>query len=74
MGTYLSSEDYISLYSELAQRRIQTLLDTEFLKDCYLEEEGSGTRFTEEAQDAFNTEVDIVCEILEAHNIHQIGE
>lgn len=72
--TYLSPEDYISLYSELAQRRIQTLLDTEFISDCYIEEEGSGTRFTDESQEAFNSEVDIICGILEQHNIHQIGE
>ena len=66
----LSSETYVQLYAELAERRMQAFVDADFSKDgdndVYIEDSNGDIYYSEWAQDEFNWEVGIIESILEA--------
>ena len=74
----LSSEEYVELYSQLAERRMQAFIDadprrySEYGKTPVLvEAENGDTSYSEWAQDEFNDECDIIQNILAEVGIFQ---
>ncbi len=75
----LSSEEYVELYSQLAERRMQAFVDAEYimetsedgLQPVLVEAENGDTSYSEWAQDEFNDECDIIQNILAEVGIFQ---
>ena len=71
----LSSETYVQLYAELAERRMQAFVDADFSKDgdndVYIEDSNGDIYYSEWAQDEFNWEVGIIESILADAGIYQ---
>lgn len=73
----LSSEEYVELYSQLAERRMQAFVDlildpygTE-IADVLVEDDQGNTSYSEWAQDEFNEECGIIENILAEVGIFQ---
>ena len=75
----LSSEEYVELYSQLAERRMQAFVDAEYIVETsegggqpvLVEAENGDTRYSDWAQDEFNDECGIIENILAEVGIFQ---
>lgn len=75
----LSSEEYVELYSQLAERRMQAFVDAEYIVETsegggqpvLVEAENGDTRYSDWAQDEFIDECNIVQNILAEVGIFQ---
>ncbi len=71
----LSSETYVQLYTELADRRMQAFVDADFSKDgdndVYIEDSNGDIYYSEWAQDGFNWEIGMIESLLADAGIYQ---
>ena len=71
----LSSEIYVQLYTELADRRMQAFADADFSRDgdtdVYIEDSNGDIYYSEWAQDEFNWEVGMIESLLADAGIYQ---
>ena len=71
----LSSEDYLTLYSQLAERRMQAFEDAKYSQDgktpVIVEDAQGNTSYSEWAQDEFDNEVNVVEDFLAETGIVQ---
>jgi len=71
----LSSEIYVQLYTELADRRMQAFADIDFSRDgdtdVYIEHSNGDISYSEWAQDEFNWEVGMIESLLADAGIYQ---
>ena len=71
----LSSEDYVTLYSQLAERRMQAFEDAKYSQDgktpVIVEDAQGNTSFSDWAQDEFDDECGIIENFLAETGIVQ---